>query len=179
MAFFKNATMKKSFFSLVLLLSCIWSFSQTDGFNQKIMDPKADQEILIGYCTRDGLASSSFSSYFKAEYAKYKPDPAILKEILPKIKGVVITIIMGTWCSDSQEQVPRFFRILDSLGVHIEPLTIICVNKDKQGGPVSLEGLNLEKVPTFIFYRDKKELGRIIESPSGTLEKDMLSIISK
>ncbi len=171
--------MKKSFFSIVLLFYCICSFSQTDEYNQNIMDTKADQEILIGYCTRDGLVSSPFSSYFKAGYAKYKPDPAILKEMRPKINGVTITIIMGTWCSDSQEQVPRFFRILDSLRVYIEPLTIICVNKDKQGGTVSLEGLNLEKVPTFIFYRDKKELGRIIESPTGTLEKDMLAIVSK
>ena len=171
--------MKKSFSSIVLFLSFICSYSQTDEYNQNIMDPKADQEILIGYCTRDGLMSSTFSSYFIDGYAKYKPDGNILKEILPKIKGVAITIVMGTWCSDSQEQVPRFFRILDSLGMNTQPMTIICVNKDKKGGPVSLEGLNLDKVPTFIFYRDKKELGRIIESPAGTLEKDMLAIISK
>jgi hypothetical protein len=143
------------------------------------MDPKAGQEILIGYCTRDGLMSSTFSSYLKNGYAQYKPDGKVIKEIQPKIKGVTMTIIMGTWCSDSQEQVPKFFRILDTLGVDTKPITIICVNKDKMGGPVPLDSLNLDKVPTFILYRDKKELGRIVESPAETLEKDMLSILLK
>jgi hypothetical protein len=170
--------MKKSFFSLVFLLYCICSFSQTDGYNQKIMDPKANKEILIGYCTRDGLMSSVFSSYFKDGYGNYKPDPDILKEILPKTREVIITIVMGTWCSDSQEQVPRFFKILDVSGYQ-DAVTIICVDKDKKAGSIPLEGMNIEKVPTIIFYRDNKELGRIIESPAGTLEKDMLAILSK
>ena len=165
-------------FTAILFFSFFWSFSQMARPNQKIFDPKAKQKILIGYCTRDGLMSSDFSTYFKDEYAKYNPDSALVKEIKPKLRQVVITIVMGTWCSDSREQVPRFYKIIDNAG-YKDAVTIICVNKDKRGGPISLEGMNIEKVPTFIFYRNVKELGRIIESPSETLEKDILTILSK
>jgi len=170
--------MKKSFLIVAILLSVIWSFSQTNGYNQKIMDPKAKQEILIGLCSRDGLMSSNFSTYFKDEYGKYKPDPDTVKQILPKLREVIITIIMGTWCSDSQEQVPRLFKILDASNYQ-DAVTIICVDKDKKAGSIPLESMSLDKVPTIIFYRDNKELGRIVESPAGTLEKDMLAILSK
>jgi hypothetical protein len=171
--------MKKSLFTLVLLLTSTWVFSQTDVLNRKIMDPKSEQEILIGYCTREGLISSNFSISFDDEHDKYNPDMKVIQEILPKIKDLSITIILGTWCSDSKEQVPRFFKIIDSFEQTGPPITIICVDKDKKGGTVSLDGMNLEKVPTFIFYRDKKETGRIIETPSGTLEQDMLAILSR
>ena len=179
MTFFNNPAMKKSLFSVVFLLIAGCAFSQAEVFNRKIMDPKAEQEILIGYCTREGLMSSDFSTFFNDEHDKYKPDQKIVKEILPKIKDVTVTLIMGTWCDDSKEQVPRYFKIIDSFEQPGPSITIICVNKDKKCDFVSLEGLNLDKVPTFIFYRDKTELGRIIESPTGTMEQDMLAILSK
>jgi hypothetical protein len=171
--------MKKSFLSLVLLLTGFRVFSQDIVLNQKIMDLKANQEILIGYCTRDGLMSSNFDSAFTAEHESYKPDQKMIREILPKMKDVTVTIIMATWCSDSKEQVPRFFKILDSFEQTGPVTTIICVDKDKKAGHISLDGMNLDKVPTFIFYKDNKELGRIIETPGGTLEQDMLAILSK
>jgi hypothetical protein len=171
--------MKKSLISIVLLLNCIGSFSQNNGFNQKMMDPKAEQEILIGYCTREGLLLSDFSTFFNDEHDKYQPDRKIVNEILPKINDLTVTLIMGTWCDDSKEQVPRFFKIIDSFEQTGPPITIICVDKDKKCKFVSLDDLSLEKVPTFIFYRDKKELGRIIETPSATLEQDILAILSK
>ena len=40
------------------------------------------------------------------------------------------------------------------------------------------EGLNITNVPTFIFYNNKKEINRIVESPVENLEQDFLSIVS-
>jgi hypothetical protein len=40
-----------------------------------------------------------------------------------------------------------------------------------------VEGLQIDFVPTVIFSKDNKELGRIIEMPFDTLEKDILKII--
>ena len=40
------------------------------------------------------------------------------------------------------------------------------------------EGLNIEKVPTFIFYKNGIEIGRIIESPEKSIEKDFLKILN-
>ena len=174
MTFFKKAAMRQSFLSIVFLFLYLCSFSQTDVYNQNIMDPKADQEILIGYCTRDGLMSSPFSSYLKEGYAQYKPDVKVIKEIQPKIKGVTMTIIMGTWCSDSQEQVPKFFKILDKIHFSKKNIQLICVDSDKKAGDVDLVNYNIQKVPTFIVYKKGREIGRIVETPYASLEKDLL-----
>ena len=40
-----------------------------------------------------------------------------------------------------------------------------------------LHGYEIEYVPTFIFYREDKEIGRIIETPILSLEEDMLAIL--
>jgi hypothetical protein len=38
--------------------------------------------------------------------------------------------------------------------------------------------LNIFKVPTFIFYKDGKEIGRYVEYARVSLEKDILKIVS-
>ena len=85
---------------------------------------------------------------------------------------------MGTWCSDSQREVPRFFKILDQLAFNFNNITLIGVNRAKQADNTEVNELNIELVPTIIFFIDGKEIGRIIESPEENLEKDMVKILS-
>ncbi|MFZ0452215.1 MAG: thioredoxin family protein, partial [Ignavibacteriaceae bacterium] len=91
---------------------------------------------------------------------------------------VNIEIVMGTWCSDSRREVPRFFKILDAVNYPSNKVGIICVDEDKKTQSNELDGLKIELVPTIIFYKDGNELGRIIESPHDTLEKDMIKILT-
>ena len=84
---------------------------------------------------------------------------------------------MGTWCGDSQEQVPRFYRVLDEAKIDCKSMKVICVDGQKQCSDVQFEDYNIERVPTFIFYRKDKEIGRIIESPEVSLEEDFWGII--
>jgi thioredoxin-related protein len=42
-----------------------------------------------------------------------------------------------------------------------------------------VDELKIELVPTFIFYRNKTELGRIVEVPGDLMEKEILKILSK
>ena len=174
--------MKKIFpFQVLIILMSFQSISQTADFNQKVHDAKSDTDILIGYCTRDSLQGALFGEQFRKEYGAYKPDDDMMNYILrvpEKLKGVRVTIVMGTWCSDSQQQVPRYFKLTDNLQIYGNT-TIICVDRKKLAGNVSLGGMNIEKVPTFIFQRNGAELGRIIESPKISMERDFFDIIVK
>jgi thiol-disulfide isomerase/thioredoxin len=85
--------------------------------------------------------------------------------------------VMGSWCSDSQREVPRFIKIMDSIGYNINTLTLINVDTKKQAENTSVSQLKIERIPTFIFTKDGKEIGRIVESPHERLENDMLKII--
>ncbi len=85
---------------------------------------------------------------------------------------------MGTWCSDSRTEVPHFYKILDEINYPKEKVILINVNRDKQGLENEVEGLEINFVPTFIFNKAGEEIGRIIEMPYETLEKDMLELVS-
>jgi len=56
---------------------------------------------------------------------------------------------------------------------------LINVNREMVGLADEVDGLEIHFVPTFIFYRDEEEIGRIIEMPYESLEKDMLEIVKK
>ncbi len=92
-----------------------------------------------------------------------------------------IVLYMGTWCEDSQVQVPEFFKILDYLEYDINNMMVIGLEKKSDGKLISPtheeKGMNITHVPSFLFYKNGKEIGRIIEFPEQTLEKDMLTIL--
>lgn len=161
---------------LVLILAPASIFSQK--MNQKMIDPKKGEEILIGYCTRGGLEKGSFGKSFAEYYKIYQPDSMVVMELAKKQDDIEIMIVLGTWCSDSQEQVPKFFKVLDLIRFPKSNVQIICVDSSKKSGDIDLVNYNIEKVPTFMVYRKGREIGRIIETPYSTIEKDLLMFFS-
>jgi len=91
---------------------------------------------------------------------------------------VKITLVLGTWCSDSRREVPWFYKILESLEYDLDNMKVICVNTAKTAEGIDVDQLDIQKVPTFIFYKEGVELGRIIETPQTSLEKDMAKILN-
>ncbi len=142
-------------------------------------DPKSGKAMLIGVCTREAFNDTNFAYWFKGNYDFYSPDTVTLKKIANKIKDYKIKIVMGTWCSDSRREVPRFYKILDYLKFPEKNVELITVNRKKKGLNNETDGLNIERVPTFIFYRNGKEVGRIIEAPIETLEFDIEKIVTQ
>lgn len=134
-------------------------------------------EILCGKCFLQELQQNEFGSHFLSEYRNYLPYRGILNDLEKKIYGCRISIVLGTWCSDSKEQVPRFVKILDELQYKTSCLEIICVDKLKTAGNLDISDLKIERVPTFIFYIDEEEIGRITETPHLTLEQDTYHIL--
>ena len=154
------------------------SGSTDNTLNKIIGDSYSGMPMLIGQCNREAFKDTSFNWWWMSEYNFYNIDSASLKEIKNNLKGVDIKIVMGTWCSDSRREVPRFFKILDSVNYPSDKVKIICVDEDKKTNGDELNNLKIELVPTIIFSKDGNELGRIIESPHDTLEKDMIKILT-
>ncbi|MCL4547442.1 MAG: thioredoxin family protein [Bacteroidetes bacterium] len=162
---------------LVLMVFSTLIFAQEK--NKMSVDEKTGKPMLLGVCERSAFADTSFSWWFDSEHDNYTPDSATVKEIGDKLKDVKITIVMGTWCGDSRREVPRFFKILDQLNYDQKNLTLICVDRKKSDPAGDVEKLNIELVPTMIFYKDNNEIGRIVETPKESLEKDIAKIVMK
>lgn len=134
--------------------------------------------MLVGITDRDAYQDSIFAGWFNSEYTNYRVNTQILNENKNLLDGKLIKIVLGTWCSDSRREVPRFIKILDFLEFPSDKVMLLNVDRDMNGISNEADKLNIEFVPTFIVYESGEELGRIVETPIETLEKDLLRIIS-
>jgi thiol-disulfide isomerase/thioredoxin len=150
-----------------------------DEFNRISYDNISNKEMLIGETTLDAFSLPPFKEWFDLEYNYYEPDKNIIKQLKEKIDYVKILIFLGTWCPDSRIDVPRFIKVLNEIGFDKDNLRIISIDREKKDPNDLSTTYSIEYVPTFVFFKDKIELGRIIESPKVSLETDMLEILSK
>lgn len=152
--------------------------AQTNAQDYKIVaDEKNGEPLILGYCPASIIIDSLFKDTWTTEYNNYQPDFETLDKFEGKLEDVNIKIVFRSTCSDSREQLPRFYKILDELNYPVDKITLIGVNREKQSLSNEAEGLEIELVPTIIFYKDGNEIGRIVETPAESLEKDISNII--
>ena len=117
-----------------------------------------------------------FSEYsiFKKGYDNYVPSElSALKD-----DDIKVVVFFGTWCHDSKRELPKALKIFNLIGINDENIELIAVDLNKKEPLGRAAKLNLVYTPTLIFFRESKEIGRIIEKPDISLEKDIELIIS-
>lgn len=138
------------------------------------------KEKLLGVITKNELQTSPYSSWFNTQFESYTVQKKLKNQLKKSLQNYHITVFMGTWCGDSRKEVPRFYKVLEEINYPIENLKIIAVNNTKEAykkSPTNEEvGLNIHRVPTFIFYKNGKEVNRIIEHPITSFEEDIIEI---
>lgn len=169
---------------LLFICACsIHVFAQDPKLiNQRFIDD-AGNPVLTGKCTRDVFLEAPFNKWYWEFYNAYKVDTATCTFLAPLLIDKKITIFLGTWCGDSKRQVPAILKMLDCCNFPMENLTLIMVSNQphmyKQSPQHEELGKQIVRVPTVIIEEKQTELGRIIEYPQVSLEKDMLGIVRK
>ncbi|MDB9855292.1 thioredoxin family protein [Gammaproteobacteria bacterium] len=131
------------------------------------MDPYAVGDISI---------KTLFENHegFQDNYKEYQPgnllDPALFR-------GVEIYMLFGTWCHDSKREVPRLLSLLNKSDVPENQINLIGLNFKKNDSQDRGKKFQIKKTPTFVFLRNQKEIGRIVEMPEISLEADLLKIL--
>jgi hypothetical protein len=133
------------------------------------------EPMLIGDITRDELFSEF--EIFQINFKAYIPNDAAL-ELLKNVEDRIhVDAFLGTWCGDSKRNLSDFLKVVDQSGNPNFTITMHSMDRSKK----DKEGLAIKntitKVPTIIFYRDGKEIGRIVEAPVKSIEEDMLSFL--
>lgn len=162
--------MRNSVASLfILMIFPLMLSAQDRSLNQVVENKETGEQILVGPVTIDGFSKlDDFHDRYEDELHAYKAD---MREIMPNHESLQeskITIILATWCPDTKKQLPRFIKILESIGYPLEEITMIAVDREMQAKGINVEEkYDLKAVPTFIFStRRGKEYGRIVEKPS-------------
>lgn len=135
---------------------------------------------LLGDLTLAMLNNEPHSVWFTEGYTGYQPDQEIMGELVGLDRDdLTITIVLGTWCPDSRREVPRFIKMIDLWGFPREKIRLIGVDINKVAPLGDYPALAIERVPTFIFYKNNIEKGRIIEVPVTSLEQDTRDILKE
>ena len=141
----------------------------TSGNNYQVTEGEIDIDYLI---------NSPNTTWFQKNYESYTLDDITLNKDFSKLNEYNIEIFMNTRCHDSEREVPRFLKILNSLNFSSQNLRIILVNSDKKTSDGLEKGKNITNTPTILFLKDSKEKNRIVEFPYENLEKDIYKIIN-
>ena len=90
---------------------------------------------------------------------------------------VSILIFFGTWCHDSQREVPRMLKILETVGFSEDSIKMVTLDFSKTDSGGLAVANAVEFTPTFIFLKQQKAIGRIVERPATTLEEAIAELL--
>ncbi len=168
--------MKKLIFLTIFIL-----FLFSCKVNNTIVDERTKKVELIGNCNRNAFEKEEFKKWFTSEYNSYEPDEKLIVKLKnnSNIENLKVVVIFGTWCHDSRRELPRFYKIVDKINFSESKIKLIGIDTEKSSQNKLLSNIEFKKIPTFIFYKKGKEIGRIIESTKISLEADILKILNK
>ncbi|BAX79801.1 thioredoxin family protein [Labilibaculum antarcticum] len=163
--------------SLLIFLAIVLNLSAQNNTKE---DSRINETVLYGQFTLDAFNMDLCSPWYTPEHDSYLADTTILKKLTEQnFENISISLILGSWCHDSHREVPRFIKILEEINYPFDRLQMYALDTDKTSPDFDAKANNVTNVPTAIISRNRVEIGRIIESPKLSLEKDLLKILSK
>ena len=168
------------YYWLIILILLNFSICHAQGSFQEVPSLEGGVD-LVGHISPEQLTEAPYEEWYQIFYEYHEPDISLIEGFESDLKKFHILVFMGTWCSDSQREIPGFIKILQQADFPMERLKIVAVHDKGEFYKTSPNGeqwgLKIVKVPTIIFLRDGKEVNRIVESPIESLELDMNQII--
>jgi len=141
----------------------------------------AQEQNIVGQVKKENLLSADHKDWFMENYNTYDPSLEAIEKLksLFKKDSYAVSVYFGSWCGDSQREVPRLIKLLEASGFDMEDLKLVGVDRDKVVPNISdkeREFLNVTHVPTIIVYKNGDEINRFVEYAQESLEKDLLNI---
>ncbi|MDR1793554.1 MAG: thioredoxin family protein [Bacteroidales bacterium] len=140
------------------------------------------EPIIVGETSLEQLLSiDNFRTEFEMYYSQYQLDTEQLEKITTLFSDYQnqhfhIVAIVGSWCGDTKEQLPILLKILSATALKDVEITYIAVNRDKKAGQKDVTEYAVERIPIFLFYANEQLLGKIVETPRQSMEKDIIEI---
>jgi hypothetical protein len=134
----------------------------------------SENEVMLGMVSQEKLMTDN---NFVLDISEGKLTDEELIQIKHWPDDLHIDIYFGTWCHDSQREVPRMLNILKENSAISTQLIALDYEKSDPKGLANNNGIKY--TPTFIMSTGGKELGRIIERPKDSLVADITGMLDK
>jgi thiol-disulfide isomerase/thioredoxin len=145
----------------------------------EIIKPPSGSLIFKGVLSRDILQNEPSFTWLKNDISWYKPN-ADCVQLLGQLKDSIhLVVFAGTWCEDSHNVLPQFFKLLDEAKFPAGSLSVIGVDRSKRTLGYLSEALNIKNVPTILVMKNGKEVGRVVEyGKYGVYDKELAEVLT-
>ncbi|SES80254.1 thioredoxin family protein [Thalassotalea agarivorans] len=92
-------------------------------------------------------------------------------------EGLRIDVFFGTWCHDSQREVPKFLKAIEKRPIVAYQLIGLDYNKTEPTGRAA--AANVKFTPTFVVYVNNEEIGRIVERTNKGFIEDITAMVKQ
>lgn len=169
--------MIRSIFFCLILASTFSASSQTCLDVSKTPEGK---KMLVGFITRGMIFQDTAFHEFVENGKWFVPQAADVDALKAKADSVHFIVIFGTWCHDSQNLIPQFYKWVDAAEFPERRITIIAVDKQKKAQGNFAQAFNVKSTPTFIVMKNGTEAGRVVEyGKSGNMVAELAEIVRK
>lgn len=162
--------------TIVALLGCS-SSHKTSKINYEVV-PDANAKILKGIISRSLIENDTSFAWFKENMKWGQADSAAVTAFRQNAHQFKMIVFGGTWCHDTQNLLPVFYRLIDKSGYPEKNITLIGVDRKKQTINNLSKIYNITNVPTFIVLKDGKEVARVVEyGKYNAIDKELGEIV--
>ncbi len=163
--------------SYITIVALLWLAACTPKNAQMVTKDKDGSKMIVGTAQRSVLHDAAFD-WFDKGYNAYKPAAAPLSVIKGQAASLHVVVFGGTWCDDTHELLPKFYKVADAADIKDAQITLHLVNRDKKTKDGSADKYKITNVPTYIVLKGDKEIGRITESVKKSMEADLAEILT-
>ncbi|MFA6571067.1 MAG: thioredoxin family protein [Bacteroidota bacterium] len=161
---------------LLLVLIALFFVSCSSAKYSVTKEPEGKSIIKGVLSWEDWQEEAGWSSYASVGYT---PNKSITKDIAEYVisKNLSFVIFAGSWCGDSETELPKIYKLLTLAGVFNDRIELWGVDREKLEPSGNAEFFKIEKVPTVIVMTGEKEIGRVVEMPKTSWDSDIMEII--
>jgi thiol-disulfide isomerase/thioredoxin len=140
--------------------------NKTEPKQYKVINPMDSLNKYDWYLKGFGLHTNS--------YKQVQPNLSLIKNH-PNLSKLSITVVGGTWCEDTQRELPTLISILEKVDFDLQnKLELIWVDRDKKAPDGRENELKITNIPIFIFKIDGVESYRMVETAVPNVQEEIL-----
>lgn len=138
-------------------------------------------KILKGVINKQILLNDTAFKWYAGNYKYAYPKPEAVEAFKKNKAKFSVVIFGGTWCEDTQNLLPLFYKLVEQSGYSEKKVYLLGVDRKKSAGNDLNTKYKIEKVPTFIIVdKNGNEFGRVVEyGTMGAIDKELGEIVNK
>ncbi len=170
--------MKKLILSTALIFIAVMQMKAQSPYISMPDATAAGGFIYNGIITKYALINQPAFNWYGSSQAGYTAPANVVAAMTAAKDKVTYMVFGGTWCSDTQFILPKFFKLQEASGTPDANISLIGVDRQKHSVGNMASTFGITNVPTIIVLKNGKETGRIVEyGTTGKWDEELAGLL--